>query len=34
MDLGARSEILLGVGEQVVRASASYVGTANFVVGD
>lgn len=34
MNLGARSEVLLGVGEQVVRASANNVGTANFVICD
>lgn len=34
MNLGARSEVLLGVGEQVVRAGANNVGTANFVVCD
>lgn len=34
MNLGARSEVLLGVGEQVMRASANNVGTTNFVVCD
>lgn len=34
MDLGANSEILLGVCEQVVRAGANNVRTANFAVCD
>jgi hypothetical protein len=32
--LGALSEILLGIGEEVVRASTDEVGTANFGVGN